>query len=111
MKRTEIQYCKTFYENIIIKGFNNVATFDQIASEFGEEVFRIYVNGEQKYRRYANEILIESKTGEVLYRVYKGLVLSKENFNIIISIMKQAGNRLSEIRKSINNYKVKTIFI
>ena len=111
MKRTEINYIKTKDGRIKITGFSNVATTREIEEEMGEEVARIYKDYEPCYGLDNDTIRIFKKEPPFNIEVRKGYIVSKQTFKMVIKSMKEAGNRLMEIKKGVAEYTEETIII
>ena len=98
MKRTVIEYKKREDGFIEIVGIRNAASPKEIVAEFGEGVWAAYIiNGVPTYFKRKRAIIIVHENGSITIR--KGGILTDEGFAYVISTMKQAGNRLTEINK------------
>jgi len=111
MKRTEISYAVTADDRILVVGIRNIMDMVDVEEKFGSEVARLYSAG-QSYRRVNGEIE-KTRTINVVGYGYVNVdcKYSKEDFQAIISLMKQSGKCFGNIVKAVNDYKQKTIII
>lgn len=111
MKRTKIHYREKRNGRIEITGYGNVATRLQIYTAFGIEVMDKYFAGyPHYYQRIDGGFRIDTDGCPVNMEVdHKNL--TKEEFDFFISKMREAGNRLCEIRKDVAAHKIKTVVI
>ena len=117
MKRTEIKYVKDG-DGIKVININNVATFEEIAEQYGDKIAKMYIEDAPSY--YLRCILgkrtltvnTENLNWIGSYRMMDdgSLCFDADGFSTFISILKAAGNRLIEIAKA-NQPEEKTILI
>lgn len=101
MKKTEIDSYVSMDGSVVITGFRNIATAEEIKNELGKEGLRLYRQGTSYFFDTGDIILFEqdseSKNVWQKARINKGHT-TKEWFEIYINLMRDAGKRLSEIR-------------
>jgi len=115
MKRTKIHYNVTIDGKILIAGFENVASRQNIKEKFGVEVLRIYegntprymIGGVGEFRVYIDP----NSPDDWMCDVMKGDIFSKEYFDKMIAAMRAAGSRLKNIHEAVRDYETKTIVI
>jgi hypothetical protein len=113
MKRTEIQYSETLDGRIKIERFKNVAASEDILNSFCKEVQRLYLGGFPYYTKCtsSNEFYVYAHPRHLGNYIFPGVILDKDEFSKVIELMKQSGERLQEIKKSVLEYQTKTIII
>jgi hypothetical protein len=107
MKMTKITGTETVDGKIQLISIENVASRDELLNEFGEEETRVYLDGSPNYIR-AGSVLLRS--GGEYRSVWSGFY-TKEDFNQIVSQMKEAGERLKEIREKVAKQTTFTVLI
>lgn len=102
MKQSVIQYNKMLNDQIKIVGFDNIATLSKIRKEFGKPIEEAYISSSPYYNKVigSNSIFIKNGDDETTVKVDQ--VVSKEDFQRMISTMKIAGTRLMDIRETLD---------
>ena len=112
MKRTKIKYRVTADNMIEILDIENVASREELKKEFGEEVTRIYTSKFPYYYRDFIPFTDSSKKGVLIFTpeaIFNVIYLrercfyTKANFELRIQLMKQAGKKLQQIKKDVEN--------
>jgi len=119
MKQTKIKYKKLDNDMIYIVDFENVGTKDALLNMLGYDLFMEYINMRIKkpfyYLSKHNEIIIYNRIrgGSRHLKLIKQGIYPIESFNFAITAMKQAGERLTKLRKEHERQKeeVKQIII
>jgi hypothetical protein len=104
MKLSVVKYKKLADDNILIVGFDNIATLSKLIKVCGNEVERVYTDENPKYLRVDGKKI---KVNDKEYVIDQ--VLTKDEFQEMITTMKAAGNRLMDIKSKFDDtvYEVK----
>jgi len=97
MKQSVIKYKKLADGQIKIVGFENIAGKPKLEKEIGLEIKQIYTSMEPWYLKINNSTI--SINGS---EICVDQIIPKETFQQMICTMKAAGNRLMEIKSSID---------
>ena len=115
MKNIVINYTETADNMFKIVSINNLLNIHE--ADIDKEVKRLYYNTECEhiFINSYNSISLRNRLSKGSYQessfIINESIFTKEQFTDIISHFKKAGNRLSNIIKSVNNYKIKSITI
>jgi len=102
MKRTIIKYRKLLDGRIEIVDFENIA--------YVQDLPKIYEEGKPHYYLYGNIVYYTDKDGRN-GMFAKETAFSQEEFQHLITTMKEAGKRLKKILQNQREAKIKTIYI
>lgn len=104
--RAKVIYRNTVDEKIEVLRFENVLDVAKLQCKFGEEVVRLYLQGLCFWERDTNSEVVGLCNGMHghSFNLKVGLC-EKEDFAEKIKLMKQAGKRLGEIRKQVEEEK------
>lgn len=94
MKRSVIKYTKTRDGKIKLVSFINVASPEKLNKEVGKEITDLYLSQDPWFMRVDNKTITISGSD---YKI--GQTIEKQDFEWILSNMKQAGNRLLELKE------------
>ena len=102
MKRTIISYKKLDQHKVKIIGFENVASRDTIEAELGAQGAQEYLNDGLNYYHWGQGIVIkkddERKLSGHIGTILPGVIFTTVKFWYLINTMKEAGNRLAELK-------------
>ena len=94
LKRSVIKYSKTRDGKIKLVSFTNVASSAKLNKEVGKEIVDLYLSQSPWFMRVDNKTITINGTD---YKI--GQTIEKQDFEWILSNMKQAGNRLLELKE------------
>lgn len=105
MKRTKIHYKNLPSGEVLITGFENVATMDEIERIYGKAVRDKYDWDRSGNRSYYRLIYYFYKEKRIFitpdYCLSEGDVISKSKLEFFIELMREAGETLKKIRKEV----------
>ena len=76
-----------------------------------EDVQKLYLSATPYFWCFDGNLNIVTRVSDIRAKYYKGIILSREEFSSLISTLKAAGARLSQIKKEYKSTEVKTILI
>jgi hypothetical protein len=103
-----ILYKKMPGDMILITGFRNILTADEIEKKYGKDIFTIYMAGDFVTGFYNGEGKFGISVGFGT-RIYPGKVYSKKDFAKLVVTLKSAGKLLAGIVAACKNSEVKEV--
>lgn len=113
MKRTVIHYRNVTDQQVKIIKIENAASESEIRKEFGNAIGNIYFKKAPNYKRINRNdkpTAIRVESSYVVFFIYEGQIMNKQNFSEAIKAMKEAGTILLYIKKDFEN-RIKKITI